>query len=31
MDNLKQFYRAIANDERGTAVLKPAPTNSTSR
>jgi hypothetical protein len=24
MDNLKKFYRMIANDERGTVVLKPA-------
>lgn len=24
MDDLKKFYRIIANDERGTAVLKPA-------
>lgn len=24
MDNLKKFYRMIASDERGTAVLKPA-------
>lgn len=30
-DNLKKFYRAIASDERGTAVLKPSSTSSTSR
>jgi len=31
MDNLKKFYRAIAGDERGTAVLKPASTSAMSR
>lgn len=30
-ENLKKFYRAIASDERGTAVLKPSPANSSSR
>jgi Domain of Unknown Function with PDB structure (DUF3857)/Transglutaminase-like superfamily len=31
MDDLKKFYRAIANDERSSAVLKPISANSTSR
>jgi Domain of Unknown Function with PDB structure (DUF3857)/Transglutaminase-like superfamily len=30
-ENLKKFYRAIANDERGTAVLKPSSASSSSR
>src|SRR5262249_28590617 len=31
MEDLKRFYRAIAGDERNTAVLKPSPTAASTR